>query len=492
MKQSKTKIAGVALLLAALLAACGDTGADKAQDTGKESGGETTAAAQEEAYPYAIEQTTGDFRILNCIDDWWSNMNHIMDYEENQSDMVADAVYSRNRQVENDMGITVCIIKEDYEALYTLMRQSVEAGDDAYDVCYLPLCAWGASTITGGGYQINLYDIPELHLDAEWWNQSFISSLTVGNGGNEMIYAVSDYANLCGYSYTGMLFFNKDMMRTLGLDMPYDAVRNGTWTYDLLFTEYAKQAANLNGAQSFASDASSPAIWGLGVQHEEGPLAMINGSGSFLVTKNGDNMPEMSTSLSRLSDVYDKLLGYFSQDGNAIMVNKDDNFNAKLLFMNGQSLFFYQTIGMGLSADFRGLEVEYGMLPIPKYDEVQEQYHSNVSEYALAMNIPASVSDTARIGKIVDYIEYLSYTDLFPIFYEALCYKGVRDEDSIAMLEIINNSQTADIGYLYGFTTDVMKGLCKSILSGKNNFSSSVEKKTKQITKKLESLTVTE
>ncbi len=490
MKQQKTKIAGIALFLASLLIACGDRsgGTDAGNVSADSIGGETTAAPAEETYPYAIEVTEGAFRILNCIDDWWTNMNHIMDYEENQPDMVADAVYTRNRKIENDMGITVSVIKEDYEQLYALMRQGVEAGDDAYDVCYLPLCAWGSSTIIGGGYQINLYDIPELHLDAEWWNASFISSMTVGSGGDEMIYAVSDYANLCGYSYTGMLFFNKDMMRTLGMDMPYDAVRNGTWTYDLLFTEYAKQAANLNGAQSFKTDSTSPAIWGLGVQHAEGPLAMINGSGSFLVEKNGDNMPEMNASLARLSDVYDKLLGHFSQDGNAIMVNESDVFSAKTLFMNSQELFFYQTIGMSLSPDFRGLELEYGMLPIPKYDAAQEQYHSHVSEYALAMNIPASVTDPARVGKIVDYMEYLSYTELFPIFYEALCYKGIRDEDSIAMLEIINNSQTADIGYLYGFTTDLMNSLCNNILGGKNTFASNVEKQTKNIEKKIADL----
>ncbi len=48
----------------------------------------------------------------------------------------------------------------------------------------------------------------------------------------------------------------------LGLETPYQLVRDGTWTIDRL-TEHAKSAANLNGDDSFAWNEKGNAIYGL-------------------------------------------------------------------------------------------------------------------------------------------------------------------------------------------------------------------------------------
>jgi hypothetical protein len=60
------------------------------------------------------------------------------------------------------------------------------------------------------------------------------------------------------------------------------------------------------------------------------------------------------------------------------------------------------------------------------------------------------VSDTERIGVIVEALCAESYKKVVPAYYDvALKFKGTRDQESIAMLDMIVNSRIFDFGYVY-------------------------------------------
>ncbi len=487
---TKKKSISISLfLLASMLAtvSCGDNAA-KTDDTKAptDNTASVTEAVKEEVYPYEIKDYNGyTFKFLNVIDDYWNGTNHILDYEEEQADSVASAVYNRNREVEDDMNIQFEVIKTDIGEQVNQMKTSVLASDNAYDVVYAMLNWQGASTLSGG-YQLNMHDITTLHLDEEWWNQSYIEDATIGD---DVLYTIPDYVNLMGYCYSNVLYFNKTLMNSINLDMPYDAVRNGSWTYEKMFVYYVGQLVNLNSDASFAPEIGGSCVYGISVNHEEGTMSLLNGAGSYFMYKNSDNLPTLNENQDRLLNVYDKLKSYLSMDGYCVMKNTDE-ISGGSIFREGRAVFNQGSLGASLSADFRNMEEEYGILPLPKYDENQESYHTMVSQYTLCSNIPMTAPDPERTGNILDYLAYKSYNDVIPVLQEALCYKGVRDDDSIDMLSILLETQTADIGFLYNITGSMTTTLCSdaNLLKGKGNFASTLEKNQDRIKKTIEKL----
>lgn len=358
----------------------------------------------------------------------------------------------------------------------------VAAGEDVYDVVYLPLNYAGSSF--GSKNVLNLKTVDTLMLDQPWWNQSFIETATLQD---DVLYTTIDYVNLMGYAFANVLYYNKDMIRNLGFDeSPYDLVRSGVWTYDAM-RSYMKTAVNMGSQSDFTPDINGDAIFGFACAHEEGPLMLAQGSGSFLITVNSDRMPVIEEDLTRLSNVCDKLSDILSQPGYTVMVNSDVN-GGMLHFLKGKALFFQGTLGAADSARFRNMEQEFGILPAPKYDEAQERYYTNLSQYTFGLNIPVTAQDPNRTGSIMDYLAFLSYYDVIPVLQENLCYKGMRDEDSIEMMNLILDTEVIDLTTAAGLANEQMTKVCNDIVNDNLQFVSYMETQTKRINAKIEEL----
>ncbi len=473
------------LLLAAMLTSCGGVPTETTADTTATDTTETTPVETEAVYPGEIGDYEGyTFTFLNCQDEHWGGAHHILDYEELTGESVSDAIYNRNRQVEDEMNITFTVEKDTLDQLYKHVQTSVNAGDDTYDAAYIPLLFGNTVTLTGD-YTLNLHQVPGLNLSEDWWNQSYIESATIGIGEKKALHAITDYVCLMGYAYGNVLYFNKDMATNYGLDMPYDAVREGEWTYDLMFTTYTQPEVALNGETDFKPKLNGSAVYSFAIQHAEGSMSLLNGAGQYFVSKDEKGMPVLKTDNSIMVDAYDKMTGYLSQDGYCVKMNTAE-LSGKTIFDEGRAMFFQGSLGLSASAGMRDLEMEYGILPLPKFTASQDRYYTMVSQYTSALNIPVVASDPARTGAIMDYMAYLSYQDVIPTFMNALCYKGVRDDDSIEMLELLLQTQTADIGFLYGWTNDLLTDLCNKAVEGNNTFASALASKTEGIQKKID------
>ena len=430
------------------------------------------------AYPYeTADLGGGDFTFLNVADDLWQGTFHVIDYEEESGEGVSDALFRRARGTEEEFNCAVKVEKpsSDISQVYQTLGRAVTAGDDIYDAAYVGLASFGDAL--SGKYGINLLGIESLRTDEPWWNRMFIRDMTFeGN-----LFASIDYVCMMGYGYSNVLFFNQPLYIDRNIPLPYDQVREGTWTYDAMKTAM-DAVVDLNGATAFvANDQNSPALWGYGIQHQEGTMVMLDGSGEFLVSRDADGMPYLRTDLERIQSAYSKLCAMFAGDGYCLNANGP----AMNAFMRGSALFF-QT-ALGVSADtFRELEFMYGILPLPKYEESQSQYYTMISEYTLALQIPKTVADPEISGKVIDYMAYHGYYDIVPVMQTTFCYKGMRDEDSIEMMNITLDTMTVDFGYLYGWSKDTVGRLATNIANGQDVFASSMKSAEKMITKMIE------
>ena len=252
------KILSLATATVLLFTACAQTPAEQ-QETESQtesvltSESEPVQEEEKEPYPYELKDLGGyDFVVLNGEDSIWEGTFRVIDFEEATGEAYSDAIFNRARRAEDDLNFTLTVVKtDDLFGIYNLLIKDVSSGSNYYKAAYALIGATPYPLLGSSG--LNLYDIPELHLDEPWWNQSFIESATLfGN----VLYSSMDYINMNSYVSLNAVYCNNDMMNILNLEVPYDLVRNGEWTYDKMY-EYMEAAVTLKSDTSYGPYTSS-------------------------------------------------------------------------------------------------------------------------------------------------------------------------------------------------------------------------------------------
>lgn len=142
-------------------------------------------------------------------------------------------------------------------------------------------------------------------------------------------------------------------------------------------------------------------------------------------------------------------------------------------FYDGR-LLFMAAFAHSLSSASSNTDVEYGVVPYPKYDEKQEKYVSSTDpEWASVFAIPASVSNPDFSAFVLEALSASSKYDVLPAYYEvATKTKYTYDEDSPVMLDIIFSGMRYDLAIIYnwGGIKDMFTSTIPS--AGENNFTS--------------------
>ena len=461
---SKKRITALLLFMLMAATSCGGNGSGGNDDT--TAGADTSAGDQSEEttaaeYQYADIDCGGDnFTVLNASTTW--GFYSYMDFETQTGESLDDAVYERNRFVEDKYNMKLEIIEDDIDKNYEKYRSAILAGDDTYDAAYIR-CDRIASFIADG-YLTNLLDNTGIQLDKPWWDQTVTEKSLIGD--KSKLYFASNDFSLVGFDGTLCCYFNENMLADLGLDKPYDLVREGKWTIDRL-KEYTTAAANLNGDTSFKWNESGNAVYGL-VSYEDCVNGFITGSGENYVTVDSDGQPKLLANAEHFYNVIDKAFSIIGTDGEFLFQNGSGNSHYEMIFKNNRALFTIAEIKA--SSKYRDMTETFGIVPIPKYDEAQDRYYSHRTHVCLTMSIPVTNTDPDRTGAILDTFAYLSNRDILPIYYNVkVAQKGLRNEDSIEMLGIISESRGFDIGEGYGWTEDLSAKVNTMLVSTKKN-----------------------
>ena len=264
---------------ALLLASCEDTG--KTEDESKSSGiSGDDAGFLNEAKNWGGEEVNiltwqEDLRTFTCQ----------IDAAEIIDEPVNDACYERNAVIEEKYGIDIVAhyagADEDY---IQMLRDDMQSGLNEYDAIVGAFTYVAPLGIEGLLYDFNDIDNGYLHLDKEWWDQSLIRDTAI----NGNVYFLSGDALIEDDEATWAIFFNKDLVKTYGVEDPYQVVRDNKWTLDKMHEmgEIAKVDVNNDGKMNKDDNFGVSYIWdmvvgvanGLGVTYgnldEEGKLVM--------------------------------------------------------------------------------------------------------------------------------------------------------------------------------------------------------------------------
>jgi hypothetical protein len=103
--------------------------------------------------------------------------------------------------------------------------------------------------------------------------------------------------------------------------------------------------------------------------------------------------------------------------------------------------------------NYRETEIDFGILPLPKYDEQQENYLS--LDWGGLMCVPRG-ADKDLAGYVTELLSYYSMETTVPAWYDImLTGKIARDDDIVRVLDIIYSNVVYDFGlnYAEGYNT---------------------------------------
>ena len=488
--KSKILVLFMVIILAVtpILAACGETGDSNVNTVGdnemaQENGeGENVSSVPDYDYP-ELNMNGRDFRILNA-EPVWNFVTEIV-VEEPNGEILNDTIYNRNKFIEEHFNLNMVEITADIGALETRTRTTVLAGDDAYDMIFCPRSnnAPIGSLITQGLFY-NLDNIPTINLEGSWWKTSTIESSRLGQ--NNGIYFLQSEVAMMTLQGVWCIFFNETIMQNLGLEFPYQLVRDGKWTLEKLL-EYTKAGMALNGDDSFTWNAGGSSVYGL-TSPDNAMVALVTGIDEPFIKKDSNNMPFLSIENERFFSGIDKIIDITSVSGQFMEANEDRNTstrNYERLFEIGRS---FMIIAEFKSADlFRGMEDSLGIVPIPKFDEAQENYRHMLFRQCPVLVIPQTNSIPLETGIIVDALEYKSHTEVTPVYYDvSLSFKGLRNDDSIEMMHIINNSISLDLGITYDMTRQLSDDIRSALANGRIDIASLIERRKASVETNIE------
>ncbi|MCL2158250.1 MAG: hypothetical protein FWH48_02460 [Oscillospiraceae bacterium] len=364
------------------------------------------------------------------------NVHNHIDAPEENGEVFNDAMYKRNRAIEERFNVTITeVLTDDFANAKT--KRVVLAGDsDVFDMfdsrCPDALANWQE------GWVYSYENIPVIDLSKPYWNNSANKTLTLG--GSQYV-ALGNF-NFASYEISHALLFNKTMIQEYALENPYTLVNEGTWTFDKMEELMKQVITDLNG--DGAMDKNDRFGY---LTHPKQVLPNFwIAAGAFSVGKDEADMPYLAMGSEKFLNAFDKTFSmlwdtgayYLGQGGPDIPQYAID------MFGNGQSLFMDTTLFV--IEKIRSLEVEFGIIPYPKYDAAQKNYVSRV-EYYMAMQVPITNADLERAGVMLEALNSESAKTIIPAYYEiALKSKYARDDDSAQMLDLIFSTLVVDIG----------------------------------------------
>ena len=357
---------------------------------------------------------------------------------------INDAVYNRNVKIEDAYKVKIALQLEQSTDIASMVGQQVTSGDNTFDVVYQLLSA--APALIQKSYFHNLFNVPNIDLEKPWWDQNSISSLsTMG-----ILPLVSTSINVNDKDATAALAFNKTIASNNQLEDLYTLVREGKWTYDKL-TEMAEATYNdSNGDGTMTPDDVYGFLGGRDVID-----SLYHGSGSQFITKNENDEFIFTFGTERDVDVISKGIDIVNSSWyfNHHAWKDQSDILYRQIFETGHGLFFWMRLDD--VTNMRAGDADFGIIPIPKYEEAQDKYYSLVSQHTTGlMSIPITCAgdELSMVGMVLEALAAESHYTLIPEYIEtSLKTKNSRDAESADMLDIILNNRVFDPMNVYSF-----------------------------------------
>ncbi len=482
----------LSLLLAAIMlssVACSDTTSDDPAvtdaPTGDAAAAEVVETEEETEFLPDNLPSDLDFGAASVHTYGWEEIAIIEFFaEELNGDVVNDAVFQRNQTVEERLNVVLEYTlapgnNANHQAWATSVINSTMAGDGAYDI--VAGYSMAGTLLAYNRVLHNLTDLPYLDFTMPWWPESLMDKAVCGG---KLYFCSGDIStNMISMLYA--MYFNKTVADNHALGSMYELVYEGTWTLDKMIELASLCYVDANG------DGTRDPMDHFGFITQ--PVyndPFFFGSGLSTTTVGDDGLPIISSEFSgeKTQALLTKMVEMYQQPGLYLAGYTVEGYeHARNAFMEDRALFFDTEISYATNY-LRASEASYGILPMPKYDEAQEGYHTAMSFPYTLYGIPTDVKNPEMSAAVLECLASESYRTVSPALFEvALKVKFSSDDDAGKMYDIIRGSANFDFGRLFcanmGYLTYSL--FRDAVVNGNTNWASTMKAQSKVLDKYL-------
>nr|MBQ4320520.1 hypothetical protein [Clostridia bacterium] len=345
------------------------TAADTAETTSAE---ETTAPPEYVAPDVDYEGADFTVSVFDGSYTGWILGSYCEFYtEEENGDPINDAIYQRNRKVEEELNvkISVSLPFTEMSSAVSTITPVILSGDDVFK--FASVSGDSLPHLMGnGGMLTDLNDILTLDLDTSWWDQKSVEEFELFG----TAYAVTGDLNFYNKGAPICNLFSKKLVEDLNLDNPYQLVYDGQWTIDNMQKMCEATAADINGDGKMTPEEDR---WGMMAETPSISFFLL-GTGQRLTERSDDEITVVLNS-ERTVNLVEKMVP-FLRNKNVNMYQPDYSKQYTSVFTdlylpklsNDEALIYSNQILVALN--LRNMESDFGILPLPKLDESQENY----------------------------------------------------------------------------------------------------------------------
>lgn len=396
--------------------------------------------------------------------------------ESRDGGVIAEAVFDRNAKVKERLN---CKIENkevsgntNDDTMLTEITAMVQGGTAEYQI--LATAGYRMCTLSYNGLLVNYNDLEYVDLNKDYYSQGYNRALSVGKAQ----YLATGTFTLGYYRYLMVNLFNKKMFAEKGVEEPYQLVRDQKWTFEAMANIVKLFYNDNNGDGNHDNEDTYGYVLftGSGSSFTDGFMSACN---LRVLSKDSNNYYTIDINQGRFSDAIDEIVRLIFNAGTL----SGDNLSQEIMY----SKFSNSTAAM-ITTRLYGVEQEeiikvgqtdkYGILPIPKMDEAQEDYISYVQDQCFLFGLPVTLGGKTlvEVSQFFEAFACESYHTVRPAYYDkALSLRYSYDAPSGEMLNLIDSHVYMDPVNVYltsGFAAFTTSSLRPIFASGQNTISS--------------------
>lgn len=441
------------MTLLGMLAACSNT-----QDPAITTETEAPAVASTTAPPEPVSTEEVTLFVPDDLDEsynfdtkmtiyMWSDYTMMEFFADESGDVIDDAIFSRNNDVENRLGITLDFVQEPGSGSSKMTTWMARAendwmADNEYDI-YAGYCI-SLPQMTLKGMTANLLEYDSFSVEKPWWPEALTTECTIND---KLYYCSGDISTNLLWMMTGT-FYNKDLYEKYysGQKTPMDMVEDNEWTMEKLFSLTKDIYEDDGNSKKDEGDTFGYVLYEVNIN------SFQTAAGIITLERDEDKGLRISDAWvsQRCADVCDFVGTLIKSEG----VIHSNSSSIRNIFYEERALFItdrtYIVAGKDTGDTNKKVEFSYGVVPQPKYSADQENFKNYVGLAYTMYGVNSQSDDIEAAVTTLEAMGSANHRTVTPAVFEVAMKVRYNDDPQAARIyDILRENVSFDIGQLY-------------------------------------------
>ncbi len=448
------------LTLSGILVACAETGDSEvtenssasttAPENSNEAGnnaGETTTSAPETLFEEDDLDEKYNFNKTITVY-MWSDYTMREFHAEESGDVIDDAIFNRNDNVEERLGITFDFVEvkgngDNYKKWMQQAENDFQS-DNTYDI-YAGYSR-SAPLMALKNMNANLLEHNSFSVEKSWWPAALTNECTIND---QLYYCSGDISTNLLWMMIAT-FYNKDLYTQYFANekTPMEMVQDKEWTMDKLFSMTQDIYTDDGNAVRDNLDTYGYVLYDVNID------AFQTAAGIVSIEKDNDDNLIISTGWNsqRCADVCE-LVGNFLASPGCYHENKT---SIRDIFFEERALFITDRVFIVAGKDTSEtakIEFSYGIVPNPMYSADQLNYMTNVGHPFTMYAVNAQSKNLEEAVTTLEAMGSANHRSVTPAVFEvAMKVRYTDDPLAAEMYDILRENISFDLGRIYAET----------------------------------------